>query len=94
MNTFIDNLATLVVENCLINDLVDIFSATEIPNMADDVLDRLASESEDVQERRIKLETKLKCLRESLKICEKNQIHIPRGTYISFDFYRIEPRLL
>ena len=25
MNTFIDNTATLVVENCLISDLVDIF---------------------------------------------------------------------
>ena len=49
--------------------------------MDDTVLDRLASESEDVQLRRKKLETKLICLRESLKICQKNLIHIPRGTY-------------
>ncbi|KAF4625074.1 hypothetical protein G7Y89_g13095 [Cudoniella acicularis] len=63
MNTFVDNVATLVVESCLVTDLADIFPAVKIPQMDDYTLDRLASDSEEVQVKRKKLEIKLAYLR-------------------------------
>ncbi|KAG9229438.1 P-loop containing nucleoside triphosphate hydrolase protein [Amylocarpus encephaloides] len=83
MNTFVDNVATLVVESCLIGDLANIFPADKVPQMDDYTLDRLASDSEEVQRNRRKLENKLTCLRESLKICQKNLIHVPRDSALS-----------
>lgn len=84
MNTFVDNVATLVIESCLITDLADIFPATSILQMDDSTLDRLAGDSEDVVINRRKSESKLKCLRDSLRICQRNLIHIPRRKFISY----------
>ncbi|EPE32891.1 dynamin GTPase, putative [Glarea lozoyensis ATCC 20868] len=78
LNTFVDNVATLVIESCLISNLSDVFPAAKIPLMDDELLDRLASDSDEIITQRRKLEAKLTCFRDSLKICQKNLIHIPR----------------
>jgi hypothetical protein len=56
-----------------------VFPAAKIPLMDDELMDRLASDSDEIVTQRRKLEAKLTCFRESLKICQKNLIHIPRG---------------
>ena len=49
MKSFIDNVAVLVIENCLIDSVTDIFSPDIVSSMNDDLLERLAAESENIE---------------------------------------------
>lgn len=79
MNTFIDNVSTLVVENCLVDGLINLFPADQVPYMTDEVLNRLASESEEDQLMRTKLQKKQACLNEGLIICGDQAKNVTRG---------------
>lgn len=71
LGTFVDNVATLVVENCVLVSLTGVFPAAKIPLMDDVALDRLSSESQEDQSKRRRLESKLRCLNKNLDICKK-----------------------
>ena len=45
MNTFIDNVATLVIENCLLHDLAGMFSPSEVATWDESKLGKMASET-------------------------------------------------
>lgn len=73
--TFIDNVATLAIENCLMAGLASVFSSSKILDMEDDELAKLAGESVKIlTDRRYVLE-KSWLLKQSLKTC---RLHMSR----------------
>jgi len=73
--TFIDNVATLAIENCLMAGLAGVFSSSKILDMEDDELAKLAGESVKIlTDRRYALE-KSWLLKQSLKTC---RLHMSR----------------
>ncbi|KAI0852872.1 P-loop containing nucleoside triphosphate hydrolase protein [Daldinia vernicosa] len=71
LRTFVDNVIILAVENCLIRDLPSIFTTTRVNKMEDDELERLASESPEVQTERKELRAEYEALKKGLQICNK-----------------------
>ncbi|KAH7025370.1 putative dynamin GTPase [Macrophomina phaseolina] len=71
LNIFVDNIATLAVENCLIGKLADIFSPTVVALMDDETLSRLASETEDIKNEREVLKGRLKSLQQGARIIKR-----------------------
>ena len=68
---FIDNVAILAIESCLIDELPGIFSPDIVSGMDDALLERLAAESEDIQTDRKSLKEKLEVLQLGLKTCSR-----------------------
>jgi hypothetical protein len=62
ISIFINNIAVLAVENCLIKNLPAIFSPTLTADMDDEQLRAIASESEEIRSERASLEQKLSVL--------------------------------
>ncbi|KAF2132512.1 dynamin-1 [Dothidotthia symphoricarpi CBS 119687] len=62
ISVFINNIAVLAIENCLIKDLSSIFSPTLIANLDDDKLHAIASESSEIRHDRDSLRQKLSAL--------------------------------
>jgi hypothetical protein len=77
MRTFIDNVANLAVEQCLIDGLTDIFTAAKVAEMDDEQLGQLASESDVTTEDRLKLVKRVTKLQKALKICKVNSRRPP-----------------
>ncbi|KAL1618089.1 hypothetical protein SLS56_010674 [Neofusicoccum ribis] len=77
LNNFIDNTATLAVENCLVSSLEDIFSPSVVALMDDDTLANLASETDDVKSERSTLQGRLKSLEEGMRILNKQARPLP-----------------
>ncbi|KAI0111655.1 P-loop containing nucleoside triphosphate hydrolase protein [Daldinia grandis] len=73
LRTFIDNVVVLAVENCLIRDLPSILTTTKINMMEDNELERLASESPEVQTERKELWAEYEALKKGLQICKKSK---------------------
>jgi hypothetical protein len=73
--TFIDNVATLAIENCLMTGLASIFSSSKILDMEDDELAKLAGESVKILTDRRYAEEKYWLLKQSLKTC---RLHMSR----------------
>ncbi|KAI1764092.1 P-loop containing nucleoside triphosphate hydrolase protein [Hypoxylon sp. FL1150] len=71
LRTFTDNVIVLAIENVLIKDLPSIFTTERVNQMEDEELERLASESPEVQMDRQELEKELDDLKKGLKICNK-----------------------
>ncbi|KAH8597058.1 P-loop containing nucleoside triphosphate hydrolase protein [Bisporella sp. PMI_857] len=69
LRTFIDNIAVLAVEGCLIDDLEDIFSPTAVIKMDDEKLRALGGESELAQVERSELEQKVAVLQDAQREC-------------------------
>ncbi|KAF8243761.1 hypothetical protein K440DRAFT_605883 [Wilcoxina mikolae CBS 423.85] len=69
--TFVDNVATVVVERRLVNHLWDIFSPLSVAGMPVDTVAAICEEPPEDQERRKQLEEKRLNLRVGLEICEK-----------------------
>lgn len=84
MNGFIDNVATLVVEHCLVDELSTLFNPDIVSDMDDATLERLAAESAEQQEERRNLHDKLSTLREGLAICLIYDDVGPAGMHLSF----------
>ncbi|KAI1800098.1 P-loop containing nucleoside triphosphate hydrolase protein [Daldinia bambusicola] len=71
LRTFVDNVVVLAVENCLISDLPSILTTAKINEMEDSELERLASESPEVQTERKELQAEYEALEKGLQICNK-----------------------
>ena len=69
MRTFIDNIAVLAVEGCLVDGIESIFSATEVVNMNEHKLRALGGESDGVQAERHELEQKVTALQDAQREC-------------------------
>jgi hypothetical protein len=68
ISVFINNIAVLAIENCLIKELSGIFSPTLIANMDDKQLHAIAAESEEVRHERSSLQKKLVVLQSGKQI--------------------------
>ena len=68
--TFIDNIATLAVENCLLMGLANIFPSHKVLEMDDIQLMRLAGDSDKLRSDRRHTEAKHQLLGKSLEICK------------------------
>lgn len=87
MPTFIDNVAVLAVEMCLVEGLEEIFSPSTVSDMGEETLGQLASEPANVQrERSILSETRDRLLT-ALEICEP---HLPLAYLGKFNSYITE----
>ncbi|KAI4862983.1 P-loop containing nucleoside triphosphate hydrolase protein, partial [Hypoxylon rubiginosum] len=71
LRTFTDNVIVLAIENVLIKDLPSIFTTERVNQMEDEELQRLASESPEVQADREELQKELDDLKKGLQICNK-----------------------
>ncbi|KAI9698322.1 MAG: hypothetical protein M1820_007484 [Bogoriella megaspora] len=80
LGTFIDNVASLVVESCFIDGLSTLLAVSAIQNMEDESLDRLAAESEEIQSERQQLEKKLEITKRGLEICTSHIVYAPNST--------------
>ncbi|UKZ61144.1 uncharacterized protein TrAtP1_002415 [Trichoderma atroviride] len=73
LKTFTDNVIHLVIENCLVSNLPDIFSTKIVTQMSDDTLRQVAEESPKVREERTKLEDEIEKLRLGLQECQRSR---------------------
>lgn len=64
---FIDNVAILAIENCLLRPLENIFSNQVINDMDDKEIERLAGESPEAREERDRLSGELKKLEAGMR---------------------------
>jgi hypothetical protein len=81
ISVFINNIAVLAIENCLIKDLSAIFSPTLTANMDDEQLQAIAGECEEVRCEREDLRKKLQVLQSGKQILHE---HIGKfGQYIN-----------
>ncbi|KAE8143529.1 P-loop containing nucleoside triphosphate hydrolase protein [Aspergillus pseudotamarii] len=64
--TFVDNVATLAIENCLLSPVEHIFTSQTVNNMDDQQIRELAAESSHVQQDRQRLDQELKRLQAGL----------------------------
>ncbi|KAH6886276.1 P-loop containing nucleoside triphosphate hydrolase protein [Thelonectria olida] len=69
--TFTENVINLAVESCLICDIPNILTPTQVDSMTEKRLKELALEPEDVQSRREHLEKEIEALREGKELCYK-----------------------
>ena len=81
MRTFKDNVVNLAVENCLIADVPNILTGRKVDAMTVDELRELASESEETQMNRSRLQDEVRILREGLRKCRK---HKPKESTAQF----------
>lgn len=82
----------LAIENCLIKDLPTIFTTGVVSQMDNDMLERLAAESADVQVERAELEVECEALQKGLHLCKTYRTRNPTGKLIAKTF--IENRAL
>ncbi|KAL7916618.1 hypothetical protein GGI35DRAFT_473886 [Trichoderma velutinum] len=71
--TFTDNVVHLVVENCLISKLPDILSARVVTQMSDEILKKLAEESDEVKAERSQLADEIEKLKTGLQSCQRSR---------------------
>ncbi|KAI1386830.1 P-loop containing nucleoside triphosphate hydrolase protein [Hypoxylon trugodes] len=71
LRTFTDNVIVLSIENCLMRDLPSIFDTTMVSLMKRDELERLASESPEIQVEREELKAECNALKKGLQICNR-----------------------
>jgi Dynamin family/Dynamin central region len=72
LDVFVDNVASLGVENCLINGLKDLLSPQTVSEMNDDMLKEIAFESEDIRELRNRTAEKQVSLQKSFDLCKRH----------------------
>ncbi|KAK1252194.1 hypothetical protein MKX08_003381 [Trichoderma sp. CBMAI-0020] len=73
LKTFTDNVINLVIENCLVSNLPDIFSTKIVTQMSDDMLRQVAEEAPKLRQERIKLEDEVEKLRLGLQECQRSR---------------------
>ena len=70
LDTFVDNMATLAIENCVLADLHELFSPTMVSEMDDETLKRLASESVETLRNRASATKELETFEDALRVCQ------------------------
>jgi hypothetical protein len=83
LRTFVDNVINLAVESCLVRDIPDVLTPRKVGEMNSDRLKQLASESEELQERRQTLQEQVDILRDALRVCNKLKPREPTGEPIA-----------
>ncbi|RYC63809.1 hypothetical protein CHU98_g2382 [Xylaria longipes] len=83
LRIFTDNVIILAIENCLIKDLPAIFTTSVVSQMDDEMLERLAAESPDIQVERAELEVECEALQKGLDLCKTYRTRKPTGKAIS-----------
>lgn len=73
LDVFVDNVAALAIENCLLRGLTDLLSPLKVSQMTDKELEAIASESDDIQEYRKQTVEKQTALEKSLDVCRRQQ---------------------
>ncbi|KAK2762764.1 hypothetical protein FQN54_000938 [Arachnomyces sp. PD_36] len=73
LDVFVDNIASLAIENCLVKGLNDLLSPSRIAEMTDQDLGRLMSEPEDIQLVRDQMTSKKKALEAGLQVCKREE---------------------
>ena len=72
---FIDNVANLAVEQCLIDGVSEIISPAKVTEMLFETMEKLASESNTMRNQREQEILCKKNLQEALRICRMNSNH-------------------
>jgi hypothetical protein len=80
LRTFTDNVIHLVIENCLVSNLPNIFSTKVVTQMSDEILQRLAEESDEVKIERSQLIDEIEKLRLGLQNCQRSRPRDFSGT--------------
>ncbi|EHK22907.1 uncharacterized protein TRIVIDRAFT_132648, partial [Trichoderma virens Gv29-8] len=88
LRTFTDNVVNLVIENCLVSRLADVFSARVVTQMSDDMIERLAKESDEVKLERSQLADEIEKLKTGLQNCQRSR---PRDFSAPAIVHRAEP---
>ncbi|KAJ3568840.1 hypothetical protein NPX13_g6281 [Xylaria arbuscula] len=70
LRNFTDNITILAIENCLVKDIPSIFTTSMVSQMQDDMLERLAAESSEMQVERAELEAECETLQKGLDLCK------------------------
>ncbi|KAL7918462.1 P-loop containing nucleoside triphosphate hydrolase protein [Trichoderma austrokoningii] len=73
LKTFTDNVTNLVIENCLVSSLPDIFSTKIVTQMDDAMLEKMAEEPRKVKAERIALEEEIMVLKLGLQECQRSR---------------------
>ncbi|KAL7948152.1 hypothetical protein V8C42DRAFT_316823 [Trichoderma barbatum] len=90
IRTFTDNVVHLVLENCLVSKLPDIFSTRVVAQMGEEILKRLAEESDEVKLERSQLLDEVDKLRTGLQNCQRSR---PRDfSELPDNFIELAPR--
>lgn len=79
----VDNVASMVIESCLVQSLPTLLTATSMVNMEDELISAIASEDEDAKEERQLANQKLEALEKALQICGQHAGHQPPGMLFS-----------
>jgi GTPase SAR1 family protein len=74
LDTFVDNMATLAIENCVLADLHEMFSPSKLGELGDDVVERLGSESPEAIKDRASTNNDLAIFEKARFICRKYKI--------------------
>ncbi|PGH11914.1 hypothetical protein AJ79_04606 [Helicocarpus griseus UAMH5409] len=86
---FIDNVAGLAVENCLVQGLEDLLSPSKVAQLTNEQLERVAADSEDTRMARMHLAEKVKVLEFAVSSCRRCEII---GFQASAQNYREPPK--
>jgi hypothetical protein len=76
LQTFTENVITLVVDNCLISHMPDIITLDRVLELNDEDLEMFVTETEEMKQRRTDIKIERFELKEALSACQK---HLDRG---------------
>ena len=71
VDNFIDNIATLGVEKCVLDDMPGIMSPEMVWTLSDEDVAKVAAEDEEAKSRRHKLRAQVLALEETIRICKR-----------------------
>lgn len=80
IRTFTENVINLAIERCLIHDLPNILTPTEVDGMTEAHLEELAAEPSKTKSRRLLLDSEIKILQDGLKTCRRYRPRAVTGT--------------
>ncbi|KAI1158862.1 hypothetical protein F5B18DRAFT_62782 [Nemania serpens] len=83
LRNFTDNVIILGIENCLVKELPTILTTSAVSQMKDDMLEKLAAESADIQVERIELEAEREALQKGLDLCKSYRSRNSAGMLIT-----------
>lgn len=83
MNRFIDDVSVLAIEDCLISKLSTLFRSSNVLNMEEEEISRLAGETEESSQERKRLEAKSEVLEKALRdlknlLKRRNVLHLTK----------------
>ena len=70
LDTFIENVATLGIEQCLLNHLANLIPPNKVHSMDDEMIAELAAEPPEIEQERSKAEAQAAALEDVIRICE------------------------